>query len=444
MTATESASSGRTRGSSRRCTSSSGPTRPSVSETWREFFADYHAGPTLTGAARRSRLPPAAATAPRPRGRRPRRAGTPAPPQPSALRRAPTQTPCRRQRRRRRAATPAADPRRRRRHRRQHGAQPRRPDGDQLPRRPGQAARGQPQGHQRLPQPQRAAARSASPTSSATPSCGPSPTPCPTMNNTFVEGADGKPRVVRNAARQHRPRRRRRQGRRHPHAGRAGAARRRHARLRRLPRRLRGPHPQGQDQQARRRATSRAPPSRSPTPARSARSSRVPRLMPGQGVIVGVGTIDYPAEFQGADASGRWPSSACRKVVTITSHLRPPHHPGRRVRPVPASGCTSCCSASTASTTTSSSASACPTRRSSGAATSARSTARRRCSHKQMQVATLIRVHRVRGHLIADLDPLRWKEPEHARRARPGDLRPDDLGPRPRVPHRRRRRQRRR
>ena len=29
---------------------------------------------------------------------------------------------------------------------------------------------------------------------------------------------------------------------------------------------------------------------------------------------------------------------------------------------------------------------------------------------KQMAVATLIRVYRVRGHLIADLDPLRWKE----------------------------------
>ncbi|MEY3595963.1 MAG: putative 2-oxoglutarate dehydrogenase component, partial [Actinomycetota bacterium] len=27
----------------------------------------------------------------------------------------------------------------------------------------------------------------------------------------------------------------------------------------------------------------------------------VPRLMPGQGVIVGVGSIDYPAEFQGSD-----------------------------------------------------------------------------------------------------------------------------------------------
>src|SRR5919106_672448 len=30
---------------------------------------------------------------------------------------------------------------------------------------------------------------------------------------------------------------------------------------------------------------------------------------------------------------------------------------------------------------------------------------------KQMAVATLVRGYRVRGHLIADLDPLRWKEP---------------------------------
>ena len=29
-----------------------------------------------------------------------------------------------------------------------------------------------------------------------------------------------------------------------------------------------------------------------------------------------------------------------------------------------------------------------------------------------MQVATLVRAHRVRGHLIADLDPLAWKEPK--------------------------------
>ncbi|MFM7827527.1 MAG: 2-oxo acid dehydrogenase subunit E2 [Acidimicrobiaceae bacterium] len=44
----------------------------------------------------------------------------------------------------------------------------------------------------------------------------------------------------------------------------------------------------------------------------------VPRLMTGQGLIVGVGTIDYPAEFQGSDerALGRLGVS---KVVTITS-----------------------------------------------------------------------------------------------------------------------------
>ena len=76
------------------------------------------------------------------------------------------------------------------------------------------------------------------------------------------------------------------------------------------------------------------------------------------------------------------------------------------------SACTSCCSASTASTTTSSTPSACRTRRSSGVPTSTRSTAKRRCSPSRWQVAKLIRVHRVRGHLIADLDPLHWKEPQ--------------------------------
>ena len=50
---------------------------------------------------------------------------------------------------------------------------------------------------------------------------------------------------------------------------------------------------------------------------------------------------------------------------------------------------------------------------------------------------TLINMHRVRGHLIADLDPLAWKEPHMHSRARPGHLRAHDLGPRPRVPHRR-------
>ena len=50
-----------------------------------------------------------------------------------------------------------------------------------------------------------------------------------------------------------------------------------------------------------------------------------------------------------------------------------------------------------------------------------------------------INAHRVRGHLIADLDPLAAEGAPHAPRARPRHLRAHHLGPRPRVPHRRHR-----
>ncbi len=136
----------------------------------------------------------------------------------------------------------------------------------------------------------------------------------------------------------------------------------------------------------------------------------VPRLMPGQGVIVGVGSIDYPAEFQGADdvALG---SIGVSKVVTITStydhriiqgaesgmFLKRVHElmlgehgfyegvfqslgvPYEAVKWRPDVN---------------------PINREDS------------MLHKQMQVATVIRVHRVRGHLIADLDPLRWRKPQ--------------------------------
>ena len=135
----------------------------------------------------------------------------------------------------------------------------------------------------------------------------------------------------------------------------------------------------------------------------------VPRLMPGQGVIVGVGSIDYPAEFEGADRANL-SSFGISKVVTITStydhriiqgaesglFLKRVHElllgehgfyddvfaaldmPYQAVRWRPDVN---------------------PIDREEA------------MLHKQMQVATLIRVYRVRGHLIADLDPLRWKEP---------------------------------
>jgi 2-oxoglutarate dehydrogenase E1 component len=136
----------------------------------------------------------------------------------------------------------------------------------------------------------------------------------------------------------------------------------------------------------------------------------VPRLMPGQGVIVGVGSIDYPAEFQGADEHALG-SLGISKVVTVTStydhriiqgaesglFLKRVHElllgehgfyeavfkslgvPYEAVKWRPDVN---------------------PINREDA------------MLHKQMQVATLIRVHRVRGHLIADLDPLRWREPD--------------------------------
>ena len=135
----------------------------------------------------------------------------------------------------------------------------------------------------------------------------------------------------------------------------------------------------------------------------------VPRLMPGQGLIVGVGSIDHPAEFQSADPR-TLADLGLSKVVTITStydhriiqgaesglflkrvhelltgvddfydeifsSLGVPYEAvdlRRDVNPVDREAA---------------------------------------MIQKQMQVDTVINMHRVRGHLIADLDPLRWKEP---------------------------------
>ncbi len=143
----------------------------------------------------------------------------------------------------------------------------------------------------------------------------------------------------------------------------------------------------------------------------------VPRLMPGQGVIVGVGSIDYPAEFEGADRRNL-SSLGVSKVVTITStydhriiqgaesglFLKRVHElllgehdfyedifhsldlPYEAVKWRPDVN---------------------PIDREEA------------MLQKQMAVAKLIRVHRVRGHRIADLDPLRWQEPHTPRELDP-------------------------
>ncbi|MSZ88601.1 MAG: multifunctional oxoglutarate decarboxylase/oxoglutarate dehydrogenase thiamine pyrophosphate-binding subunit/dihydrolipoyllysine-residue succinyltransferase subunit, partial [Actinobacteria bacterium] len=135
----------------------------------------------------------------------------------------------------------------------------------------------------------------------------------------------------------------------------------------------------------------------------------VPRLMPGQGLIVGVGSLDFPAAYQGADPS-TMASLGLSKVMTITStydhriiqgaesgmFLKRVHEllMGRddfyegifRSLGVPYE------SVSWARDTN-------PIGRDEA------------MLEKQMRVQTLVNMHRVRGHLIADLDPLAAEEP---------------------------------
>ncbi len=145
----------------------------------------------------------------------------------------------------------------------------------------------------------------------------------------------------------------------------------------------------------------------------------VPRLMPGQGVIVGVGNIDYPAEFQGADETNL-NALGVSKVVTVTStydhriiqgaesglFLKRVHElllgehgfydDVFRSLEIPYQAVQWASDVS-------------PMNR------------EETMMHKQMQVSLLVRSHRVRGHLIADLDPLRWKEPQLPRELDPAN-----------------------
>jgi 2-oxoglutarate decarboxylase len=136
----------------------------------------------------------------------------------------------------------------------------------------------------------------------------------------------------------------------------------------------------------------------------------VPRLMPGQGVIVGVGSIDHPASYLGADPA-TLADLGISKVVTVTSTYDHRIIQGaesglflQKVQDLLLGGDGFYDSVF----------------RALGVPYAAVQWRRdvnpvdreEAMLAKQVAVDTLIRVHRVRGHLIADLDPLAWKEPE--------------------------------
>jgi 2-oxoglutarate decarboxylase len=139
----------------------------------------------------------------------------------------------------------------------------------------------------------------------------------------------------------------------------------------------------------------------------------VPRLMPGQGVIVAVGSLDYPAEWQAADPR-TIAALGLSKVMTVTSTydhriiqgaesglflaqvhqyligehgfydeifkaMGIPYEPVRWLRDIND-----------------------PSGNDGGHTAQIQ---------KQVHVQTVINMYRVRGHLIAHLDPLDWREP---------------------------------
>ena len=104
----------------------------------------------------------------------------------------------------------------------------------------------------------------------------------------------------------------------------------------------------------------------------------VPRLMPGQGVIVGVGRIDYPAEFEGADRANL-SSLGISKVVTLTSTYDHRIIQGAESGLFLQAGARAAARRARLLRRRLRARSTCPTRRSSGGPTSTRSTAKRRC-----------------------------------------------------------------
>jgi 2-oxoglutarate decarboxylase len=134
-----------------------------------------------------------------------------------------------------------------------------------------------------------------------------------------------------------------------------------------------------------------------------------PRLMPGQGAIVATGAIDYPPEYQGASDRDSARAARHRKVMTLTCTY------DHRIIQGAESGAflgrlQALLEGRTGSTKRSSLTCACRTSPCAGRPTAAPRLpgfrdARRR-DRQAGRVMQMINAYRVRGHLIADLDPL--------------------------------------
>ena len=136
----------------------------------------------------------------------------------------------------------------------------------------------------------------------------------------------------------------------------------------------------------------------------------VPRLMPGQGLILGVGAMEYPAEFQGTsqDTLNRLGVS---KVMTLTSTYDHRVIQGAAVRRVPAHRCSQLLLGENDFYDEIFEALRIPYE-------PVRWIQDIDASHdddvtKAARVFDLIHSYRVRGHIMADTDPLEYKQRKH-------------------------------
>ena len=103
----------------------------------------------------------------------------------------------------------------------------------------------------------------------------------------------------------------------------------------------------------------------------------VPRLMPGQGAIIGVGRIGYPAEFEAADPK-MVAQLGLSKIITITSTYDHRIIQGAESGPVPQAGPRAPARRGRLLRSSSSPTCRSPTRRSGGGSTTGRPTTRTR------------------------------------------------------------------
>jgi 2-oxoglutarate decarboxylase len=151
--------------------------------------------------------------------------------------------------------------------------------------------------------------------------------------------------------------------------------------------------------------------------------------MPGQGAIIGVGSLGFPAEYQAADRRSL-AALGVGPVVTLTSTY------DHRIIQGAESGMflthmAECLTGEHGFYETVFAAMDVPYEPVRWQADVNAVDSEHQRLVKQVRVQSLVNMYRVRGHLIADLDPLSAEPETPARRARSHDLRADPVGPRP-------------